>query len=210
MSARVSDMLPGERVLWRGQPSGRALTHDLMHVRWLVLYFAVVLIWGAASDRSEGLSSGQTLLRGVPLFLVSLVVLAACAGFARACARATTYTITNQRCILRFGLALHATLSLPLRRIATVSVAVAPDSTGNIPLMLHPGSHVSFLKLWPHARPWRFSRPQPMLRGIPEAAHVGNLLSMAISQVSPGRVHPLGADARTPSPLDATSPAMGG
>lgn len=208
----VGELMPGERVLWQGRPGWRALARDVLHIRWVALYLALFLIWGAYVDRSNGLGPVQTLMAGVPLFVLGVAMLAACAGFAWACARTTRYTITSERCILSFGIALTATLSLPLRRVAVVSVALRGDGTGDIPLALKPGRAVAFLKLWPHVRPWRFSRPQPMLRGVEDAARVAALLSQAAAAVSPGRLTALPArpaDARAAGLAPATSPAAG-
>ena len=181
-------VLPGERVLWEGRPDWRALARDMMHVRLVALYWAVVLIWHLADDRMSGYGPGDTVLGALPLLAFALVVLAACLGFAAAVARTTTYTITTERCVLRFGIALQATLSVPLRRVASVSVWFAGDGTGCIPLALKPGRKIGFLKLWPHARAWHLGRPQPMLRGVPEAGEVALLLARAVADVSPGRL----------------------
>ena len=186
--ADVRDLLPGERVLWQGRPNWHALARDVLHLRWVALYLALFLIYGAYTDRCQGLGPIATLMAGLPLLVLSLAMLGACAGFAWACVRTTRYTITTERCILSYGMALTATLSLPLRRIAMVSAAIHADGSGDIPLMLKPGRKVAFLKLWPHARPWRFQRPQPMLRGVQDATHVATLLSQAVDAVSPGRL----------------------
>lgn len=185
--ADVRDLLPGERVLWQGRPAWQALARDVLHVRWVALYWALFLIYGAYTDRSQGLGPAATLLAGLPSLVLGMGMLGACAGFAWACARTTHYTITTERCIFSFGMALTATLSLPLRRIAAVAVTTQGDGSGDIPLALKPGPKVAFLKLWPHARPWRFQRPQPMLRGVRDAAQVAALLGQAVDAVSPGR-----------------------
>ena len=209
----VRDLMPGERVLWRGRPSWRALARDVLHIRIVALYLALFLIWGAYLDRSQGLGPVPTLLAGLPLLTLGLGILGACAGFAWTCARTTRYTVTTERCVLDFGVALTATLSVPLRRIGAVSVTLRSDGSGDIPLALKPGRKVAFLKLWPHARPWHFQQPQPMLRGVRDAARVAALVSEAAVAVSPGR---LGAISREPdgSPASGmrpvTSPAAGG
>ncbi len=95
----IQDLMPGERVLWHGRPGWRALARDVLHVRLVALYFALFLIWDAYGDRSSGLGPAQTLLAGVPLLVLGAAMLAACAGFAWACARTTRYTITSERCI---------------------------------------------------------------------------------------------------------------
>lgn len=204
------DLMPGERVLWQGRPSWQALARDLLHVRLVALYFALFLIWGAHADRSGGRSPAETLLAGVPLLALGVAVLAGCAAFAWACAWTTSYVVTDRRCILSFGMALTATLSVPLGRIAVVAVTLRADGTGDIPLALKPGQGVAFLKLWPHVRPWRFSRAQPMLRGVAGAAEVATLLSQAVAAVSPGSVAAVpaqNAGVRAPGFAPATAPA---
>ena len=117
-------LMPDERVLWQGRPAWPALARDVLYVGWLGAYLALLLIWHAALNRSAGLGPLDTLLAGVPLAVMGLLVLGACAGFAWAVARTTTYTLTTERCVLRYGVALTATLHLPLRKIGAVSVAV--------------------------------------------------------------------------------------
>lgn len=205
----VRDLLPEERILWQGRPSVRAIARGPVHLPALGLYLAAVWIWHAAEDRAAGLTPGETLAAGMPLLLTGALVLLAAAGFAWACARTTTYTITTERCLLRYGVALTATLSVPLRRIASVSVAARADGTGDIPLMLKPGRRVAFLKLWPHARPWYWKEPQPMLRGVSSARDVAALLSKATVAVSPGTIHPA-APAAKPASLVPDTGLPGG
>ncbi len=200
----VGDLIPGEHILWQGRPDWRALARDVLHVRWIALYFSVFLIRGAYLDRSAGLGPVQAMAAGLPLLILAVAVLSACAALAWAYARSTRYTITSERCLLSFGMALTVTLSLPLRRIAAVSVALHGDGSGDIPVALKPGRRIAFLKLWPHARPWRVTDPQPMLRGVTNAAQVAAVLSHAVAAVSPGRLAPL--PARRPRSAAATRP----
>ena len=125
-----------------------------------------------------------------------------------AIARTTRYTLTTERCIMRYGVALTANLSLPLRRMASVSVAAREGGAGDILLKLKPGaSRVRYLKLWPHVRPWRFKVAEPMLRGVPDAITVAALLSHAVAQVSPGVLHSLPEKVRATLPGAILSPA---
>ncbi len=203
----MSRLLPDERVLWEGRPAWRAVARDVLHIRWLALYFAAMLIWGFASDRADGLGSIDTLLRGIPLCLIAAGLLATCAGFAWAIARSTRYTVTTQRCILRYGVALTATLSLPLRQLAAVAVASRGDGTGSIPLVPKPGANLRKLKLWPHVRSWQRGAAVPMLRAVPDAAAVAALISRAAAEVTPGVLHAAPARSRTDMPAVILSPA---
>ncbi len=203
----VGRLIPGERVLWDGRPDWRAVARDVLHIGWLALYLAAMLIWGAFNDRQSGLGPAATLLGEVPLFLVGCAVLGACAGFAVLFARTTRYTVTSERLILHYGVALTATLSLPLRRIAGVSVSPDGDGTADILLALKPGGRrLRFVQLWPHVRPWRFSRARPMLRGVPGGKAVAMLLSQAVAGVAPGVLH--AAPAAKPARKRVLIPAL--
>ncbi len=38
---------------------------------------------------------------------------------------------------------------------------------------------MAYPHLWPHARPWHFAQPQPMLRALPAVKGLGQLLTQA-------------------------------
>lgn len=201
----VERALPGERVLWQGRPCWRALARDVLRIRLAALYVAAMVVWGMADDRAAGLGRLDTARAAVPGAVLGLLALGACALLAWAMARTTLYTVTTERCLIRFGLALTATVSVPWRRVGAVSVSVAGDGTGSIPLTLKPGPAPHAMKLWPHvrlalplirslARPLA-RRPEPMLRCVPDAARVGTVVAQAARDAqparNPGRVVPL-------------------
>ncbi len=187
----ISNLMPNERVLWESRPAWRAVARDVVHLGWLAGYVALLLIWHAADNRAAGLGPVETLLAGIPLAVLCLIVLGACAGFAWAVARTTTYTVTTDRVILRYGIALTASLSIPLRKMAAISIAVRGGGSGDLLLQLKPSARMGFLKLWPHVRPWRFRQAQPMLRGVPDVADVAVMLSQATAAVCAGVLHDL-------------------
>ena len=185
----MSKLMSGERVLWEGRPNWRAVARDVLHVRFVAGYFALMLIWEFASDRSDGWGPLDTLWRGTGLFVTSLVALSVGVLYAWAIARTTRYTLTTERCILRYGVALTATLSVPLRRVALVGVHARADGRGDILLTPKPGRRLRYLNLWPHARPWRWSRAEPMLRGVPDVLSVAAAISQAARDAAPGVIH---------------------
>ena len=95
--------------------------------------------------------------------------------------RSTRYVVTTRRVVMQFGLALPATLVLPLHRITASAVRVHRDHSGDIALGVPPGTPLAYAKLWPHVRPWRLSRPEPMLRDVPRAGTVAPLLARALA-----------------------------
>ena len=193
------NLRPGERVLWQGRPDWRAVARDVLHIRILASYFTLMLIWEFAADRANGWSPLNTLWRGTGLFLTGLLALSLCAGFAWAIARTTRYTITTERCVLHYGVALTATLSVPLHRVASVAVDARHDGRGDVLLTPKPGPRLRYVNLWPHARPWRWTRAEPMLRSVPDVMRVATSISQAARDVGLGIVH-----APSPPALSAT------
>ena len=186
-------LMQGERLLWQGRPAWRAVARDTLRLGWVAAYLGLLMIWDFAADRADGLGPVETLRGSLPIAVLGLAVLAGAAAYAVAVARTTAYTLTTERLILRHGVALGATVSIPLRLVAGVAVALRRDGTGDIPLALRPGARVRVLQLWPHVRPRRFGRSEPMLRGVPHAAALASLVSQTVAGVTPGVVHPLTA-----------------
>jgi hypothetical protein len=55
------------------------------------------------------------------------------------------------------------------------------DGSGDLPLQLSANDKMSYLVMWPHARPWRMARTEPMLRGIPQVEQVAAILARALA-----------------------------
>ncbi|GEP02030.1 photosynthetic complex putative assembly protein PuhB [Methylobacterium oxalidis] len=184
MSARdpaIPDGLPGplpqgERVLWQGRPTAVGMMLRVLHLRLVALWFAGLTLWQALPNAGPGealRAAGPTLIAcGLALALVALLGWLA--------ARTTVYTITSRRIVMRVGMALPVTLNLPFAMIADAGLHTFADGSGDLPVRLRPGTRIAYLNLWPHARPWRLSEPQPMLRSVPEARVVARLLAQAI------------------------------
>ena len=53
----LPELLPaGERMLWQGQPSWRALALRVFHVRKIAIYFTAILIWRLVTGWMDGWS----------------------------------------------------------------------------------------------------------------------------------------------------------
>ncbi len=81
---------------------------------------------------------------------------------------------------MRIGVALTMTVNLPFREIVSADLRRAPLGTGAIALTMNSASKISYLALWPHARRFQYSNPQPMLRGIKDADTVAAILAHAL------------------------------
>ncbi|MBS0393400.1 MAG: PH domain-containing protein [Proteobacteria bacterium] len=176
----------GEAVLWQGSPRWQSLARSAFHVDLVAAYFAVMLGWQLATLLHAGGSASQvagTFAAPVALAAGALMVLCALAYLS---ARATIYTITTRRVVVRGGIALTLSLNVPFTQINHAALRVHRDGTGDIPLELVRGVRVDYLVNWPNMRPWRYARPQPMLRSIEEPQVAGRILTDAVAAVVAG------------------------
>jgi hypothetical protein len=180
----LPEVLPaGEQMLWQGSPDWRTLALRAFHVRKLVAYFAALVVLRVAV-----VASGPTTASGLLLSALWMVVLGATAVglmtlMAWLSARATVYTVTDKRVVMRIGIVLTLTFNIPFKRIAAAGLHLDGNSkgTGDLPLTLSGSDRIAWLNLWPHARAWRLTQPEPMLRCVPQAAAVAQLLAQAWS-----------------------------
>jgi hypothetical protein len=168
-----------ERLLWQGGPDWRRLAIDAFHVRKVALYFALILLARGGFVLSDGGGAAKALI--AMLWLTPFVAFAVGALLALAwmTGRTTIYTITSKRVVMRIGIVLTVTFNLPFKHIAGAGLRLTRDGHGDIPLQLTAGNRIAFLHLWPHVRPWRIGRPEPMLRALPEAQRVAGILTAA-------------------------------
>ena len=167
---------PGEKMLWQGAPQWRQLAIHAFHVRKIAIYFLVMwtiqlvyLMDGHAGTHEIAISLLQSFLTGS----VALVLLSAVAWFS---SKTTVYTITDKRVVMRVGMVLTLTFNLPHKRIASASLKNFRGNSGDIALSLYPSDRIAWMHLWPHARAWRLTQPEPALRCIADAPKVGQIL----------------------------------
>jgi hypothetical protein len=72
-------------------------------------------------------------------------------------------------------------LNLPFTMVENADLRLFSDGSGDIPLLLAGETRVGYITLWPHARPWKMKRVQPMMRSVPDAARVAQLLARALA-----------------------------
>ena len=177
--------LPGrlpqdEEILWQGAPAWRALARRTFHVRSIAIYFVLIMVARAVVALTiEGATFwaavGSALLV-VPLGITAIALLV---GIAAWHARTTVYTITNRRVVMRFGIAVELAVNLPFQEIGGAAILKLRDGHGDIPLSLTGTARLAYLHMWPHVRPARFSKTEPMLRCVPKAAEVARILTEA-------------------------------
>jgi hypothetical protein len=181
----LPEALPaGERLLWQGAPDTATLARRVFHVNKVAVYFTVLLAWSVASALHDGASlaeAGKPLLWLVPAFALCLGILWL---MARWTARTTVYTLTDRRIVMRIGIVLTVAYNLPLKRIESADLLDLGHGVADIALTLEPDTRIAWLHLWPHVRPWRVARTQPMLRGLRDGAAVSALLARAWSDAN--------------------------
>jgi hypothetical protein len=171
----------GERILWQGAPDMRRHAWHTFHIREVTFYFAVLVAAQPLLALLRGTPLAETLRPALWVMAAAMAGIAMLVVLAWASARSTVYTITNKRLVLRIGMALPITINLPYAVISGAGLKTWRDGTGDLPVGIQSGQRISYVILWPHARPWRLSRPEPMLRALPDAAHVADTLAGALS-----------------------------
>lgn len=200
----LPERLPeGEELRWQGSPNWRSLARHAFHVRKVAGYFGVILVWRLLESASDGLRGAELVAAAAWPVAFGVVAIAVLLLLAWLNARATRYTITTRRVVLRFGVAIPIALNLPLKMIDSAALRRSGTHGGSIPLKLVPGARISYLVAWPHVRPWYFSNPEPMLREIDDAASVARILADCWAQ-APGTQAAVAAD---PAPALGVSPA---
>ena len=182
----LPEVLPaGEAIVWQGAPQWRRLAVEAFHVRKVALYFGLLVAWRCGAGVLDGQSWTLVLAGLPPLLLSALAAIGLLLFLARLSARATLYTITNRRVVMRIGVAMSITLNLPFKAVESASLRLGPGGIGDIALSVGDEGRIAYLHLWPHARPWRLARPQPVLRAVADAADVALRLSQAIDATVP-------------------------
>jgi hypothetical protein len=178
----LPEVLPaGETLLWQGSPDWRALARGAFHVRKLAVYFSLMLALRGIVVYADGGTATAAVMASLWLLPLAALGLGLVATLAWLSARGTVYTLTNKRVVMRIGIVLTVTYNLPFKRIARADLALAADGHGDIALALAGKDRIAYMQLWPHARPWRLARPEPSLRGVPDAARVAKQLVAAWS-----------------------------
>lgn len=157
----------GESIVWQGTPDWRLLLRTVFHARLVAIYFGVLALAGAVI----GSVIGALLTLAAGMACLGVVAL-----LSRAIARTTVYTLTDRRVVMKLGVALPMSFNLPLSQIDAADLRMHGQGRGDIALRLKGQGRIAWALLWPHVRPWRLGRPEPMLRAIANADDVAILL----------------------------------
>jgi hypothetical protein len=174
----------GESLLWQSSSRAWPLGRRALRIVPIACYFGLVALWqgiSAYSSSHEWLP--VTRIVGILLMLgTASVGTLALLGYLSA--RATVYSITSRRVVIRHGIALPMTLNIPLQLIDAAALKLHADGTGDLALCLRKGNRVGYLLTWPHVRPGHYAQPQPTLRAIDDAPRAAELLAAALRTCS--------------------------
>lgn len=171
---------PGEALRWQGAPHWRVLARRAFYVRSVAFYFGVLIVLRVVFLLAGGAPAQAVVLSALWLITLGLLATGILTLLAMLYSRSTVYSITDYRVVIRFGVALPMAVNIPFKIVESAGLRTYADGSGDIPLVLTEGQSVNYLIMWPNVRPWRFSKAQPMLRSIPDAAKVAEILAEAL------------------------------
>ena len=181
----LPERLPSDEfIVWQGSPDISALAASAFHIKKLVIYFILLIVacaWPALEAGAGAMAVLQAIKWIAPL---SLLGLASVWLMAYMTSRATVYTLTNKRVVMRLGIVLTVTFNLPLKQIASSDVRLLESGFGDITLALQGSDRIAWVHLWPSVRPWRISKPEPTLRAISDVQEVAVKLRDAWTQAT--------------------------
>ena len=181
----LPERLPSDEfIVWQGSPDIGTLAASAFHIKKLVIYFILLIVacaWPALEAQAGAMAVLQAIKWIAPL---SLLGLASVWLMAYMTSRATVYTLTNKRVVMRLGIVLTVTFNLPLKQIASSDVRLLEAGFGDITLALQGSDRIAWVHLWPSVRPWRISKPEPTLRAIADVQEVAVKLRDAWTQAT--------------------------
>jgi len=172
----------GEFIRWQGRPQWRDLAVSALHVRKLAVYFAVLIALRVAFQLNGGMALAEIVPGASLLVVFALAALGLLALLAWLMARATCYTVTNRRLVIRSGVAVPMSVNLPFGHVVSADLRRRAGGRGDIVLTLAPGARASWVVLWPHVRHLSIGRVQPMLRALDNVQAPAAVLADALTR----------------------------
>ena len=142
--------------------------------------------FGPSARRLVGRMRPERALASLVVALVVVSVLLIL-GLSYAMSRAAVFTITSERVVMRFGAAIRKYVNVPYSKMTGAQLKRKGLRVGDISMQLE-GKEPAYLHLWPFVRPFKYSKPQPMMRGIKEPEEVAQILARAVFEHAPDKV----------------------
>jgi hypothetical protein len=195
-----AELPKGEQLLWQGAPEWKSLAVHAYHVRKVAGYFGVLVAWRLGMGLYNGHTSAAMAVSCVLLLAFGALAVGMLSLLAYLNARSTVYSITSRRVILRHGVAVSLTMTVPFRLIDSADVKTHGDKTGDISLALPAQERVGYLITWPHVRAGRLTKVQPSFRSLTDYRHAADILGAALAADAGTKAIRLEIPAATPAP----------
>ena len=187
LNGGLPEKLPeGERILWQGTPEWRSLARRAFRTNVVGIYFTMLIIWRIVGALMAGHTLGYALASGLSSVALGATVIGIFCLLSWLMARSTTYSITNRRVVITYGIALPKSVNLPFSRIDAADLRAHTEGTGDIALKLPPATRLSYLLLWPHVRAGVGGKTEPVLRCIEQPAQVAEILVHGLGNSAAG------------------------
>ncbi|QDH34135.1 photosynthetic complex putative assembly protein PuhB [Porphyrobacter sp. YT40] len=171
---RMGTPAADEKVLWKGRPALGLLARTAFHTRTLGFYMAALALIALMTGNTNAAIVAAVLGTALIALLYAL---------AWASARTTLYILTDTRLIMRIGMAIETRINIPLKQVLSADLRLhGKTGYGDIAFDLAGDRLLGVALLWPHVRPWKYARPQPMLRALPDAAALAQLIAATRAQ----------------------------
>lgn len=177
-----AELPAGETMILQVRPDWWRLALGAFHLKAIGVYFLVFALWRLGAtyhDTGSTARSVGAVAELLPSFGIGICLVM---GLAYLTARATSFTITDRRVVMRYGVALPAQVNIPLKDVDAAGVRVFSDGAADIPLTLPKGGpgRPSYFQLWPYVKPLGVVSAQPMLRAVPDGAKVADVLARTL------------------------------
>lgn len=180
MSALPGPLPEGETLLWEGAPRPLAFLRQVFQTNLLVAYVGLLSGWCLVLGARAGTLSDAAVAVG-EFAALSAVAFGLLAFVSWLQCKAAHYAITSRRVVITCGAAFEKSINLPFARLDGAMLRDHADGTGDIVLVPADGEAISRWLLWPHVRPFYFTRTEPALRALPDARNVAQILGRALA-----------------------------
>lgn len=176
-----AELPKGEQLLWQGSPDWKSLAVRAYQVRKVAGYFAVLVTWRVGVGLYNGHTAADIGVSCLLLVTCGILAIGVLSLLAYLNARSTVYSITSKRVILRHGVAVPLTMTVPFRLIDSADFKIHGDKTGDIVFGLPLSERVGYLISWPHVRAGKITHTQPSFRSLADGQKAAQILSAALA-----------------------------
>ena len=175
-SARLSrELAPDEQLLWSGRPRQgfRLQFGDLFLVPFSLFWCGFAVVWEVMVFRGNAPYFFRFF--GIPFVLIGLYMVFGRFVVDSLQRRRTVYGVTTTRVIIISGVLRETVESHPLRSLASLSLTLRPDGSGDIAIGPRSPLGPFLIAGWPGTERFR----TPAFEGIPGAREVHDLIARA-------------------------------